>query len=168
MSTAITPSLRASLERIKHAGAVNGICLAWRRQILVSLMPYEDFRVEQLVQTISDAREHFQSGGERHVDSLWMGFADVNAITVFAGEITVIMLHARADESDFLNGIIKTFLADAQLTIAAALTPDDSHDQGQSYERHESPGQESTHSDEDLEWQPEAPDLDPNKTNVVS
>ena len=55
MATAITPSLRASLERLKHAGTVNGICLSWRRQVLVSLMPYEDFRLEQLVQSTRSA-----------------------------------------------------------------------------------------------------------------
>jgi hypothetical protein len=168
MSNAITPSLRASLERLKHAGSVNGICLAWRRQILVSLMPYEEFRVEQLVQTISDAREHFQSGGERQLDSLWMGFADVNAITVFAGEITVIMLHAKAEESDFLNGVIKTFLADAQLTIAAALTPEIDHG-GDFEDQSHTPGDEGAgDSDENLDWNPESLELDPNKTNVVS
>jgi hypothetical protein len=67
MATAITPSLRASLEKLKHAGAVNGLCLSWRRQVLVSLMPFEEFRVEQLVQTLNDAREHFQRDGTRLV-----------------------------------------------------------------------------------------------------
>ncbi|WP_156345116.1 hypothetical protein [Verrucomicrobium spinosum] len=79
MANPITPSLRASLERLKHAGSVNGLCLSWRRQILVSLMPYEDFRVEQLVQVLNDGRDHFQSGGTRLVDSLWLGFPDVHA-----------------------------------------------------------------------------------------
>ena len=38
MAAKITPSLRASIERLKHAGAVNGICLGWRRQVLVIML----------------------------------------------------------------------------------------------------------------------------------
>lgn len=162
MSTAITPSLRASLERLKHAGSINGICLAWRRQILVSLMPYEDFRVEQLVQTISDAREHFQSGGERQLDSIWMGFADINSITVFAGDLSVIMLHSNIDDTDFLTGVIKTFLADAQLTIAAALTPPN-----QEHNNEEETEQDSQ-KDEPNGWLADTPELDPNRTNMLN
>lgn len=164
MSTAITPSLRASLERLKHAGSVNGICLAWRRQILVSLMPFEDFRVEQLVQTISDAREHFQSGGERQLDSFWMGFADVNSITVFASDLSVILLHTNIEDADFLNSAIKTFLADAQLTIAAALTPPNQEDSYEEETEHDS--QED--DDEPDGWLADTPELDPNRTNVLN
>jgi hypothetical protein len=152
MANAITPSLRASLERLKHAGSVNGICLAWRRQILVSLMPFEDFRVEQLVQILNDGRDHFQSGGGRTMDSFWMGFPDVHALVVFAGDISVVLLHTRQEESDFLTGVVKTFLNDAQLLVAAAL----------------SPGNGEASSEDEESWLPQPPRLDPNLTNVVS
>ena len=150
MAQAITPSLRASLERLKHAGAINGLCLAWRRQLLVSLMPYEDFRVEQVIQTLSDARDHFQSNGTRAMDSLWMGFLDVHALAVFAGDVTVVLLHTRQEESDYLTGVIKTFLNDTQLLIAAALSPTTNEESGESGD-----------------WLPQPTTLNPNQTNVM-
>lgn len=163
MPKAITPSLRASLEKLKHAGSVNGICLAWRRQVLVSLMPFEDFRVEQVVQTVSDAREHFQSNGERQLDSLWMGFADVNAMAIFAGELTVIVLHSRPEESDFINGVIKTFLNDAQLTIASVLSPPAPEEK---IEEEETSTEEEN---DDLDgWLADTPEIDPNRTNLIN
>jgi|GEM_PF-2198367 len=162
MSHSITPSLRASLERLKHAGAVNGICIAWRRQILVSLMPYEEFRIEQLVQTVSDSREHFQSGGERLLDSIWLGFPDVHVLAVFADDITVMMLHARPEEADFLTSAIKTFLGDAQLTIAAALSPEN---HGETSDERSDASEDDVESEE---WTSEEPEIDPNRTNVLS
>src|SRR3954469_8095916 len=149
MANAITPSLRAAMERLKHAGAVNGLCLAWRRQMLVSLMPFEDFRIEQMVQTLNDARDHFQSNGTRSVDSLWMGFLDVHVLAVFAGDISLILLHARQEESDYLTGVVKTFLNDAQLLIAAALSP---------------AGQEGEGGEN---WPAQPAGLNPNQTNMI-
>jgi hypothetical protein len=151
MANAITPSLRASMERLKHAGAINGLCLAWRRQVLVNLMPFEDFRIEQVIQTLNDSRDHFQSNGTRAIDSLWMGFLDVHVLTVFAGDISVILLHTRQEESDYLTGVVKTFLNDAQLLIAAALSPA-SQEGGEA---------------EDENWLPQAASLNPNQTNMM-
>ena len=154
MATAITPSLRASLERLKHAGAINGVCLSWRRQALVSLMPYEDYRVEQLIQILHDARDHFQgSAGGRSIDSLWMAYLDVHVLSVYSGECGVIFLHVRPEESDFLSSVAKTFLNDVQLLIAAALNPP-----GASQEMDEA---------ESNEWLNPPPHLDPNETNVL-
>ncbi len=153
MANAITPSLRASLERLKHAGAVNGICLSWRRQILVSLMPYEDFRVEQLIQVLNDARDHFQGSGGREISSLWMAYFDVHVLAVFSGECAVIFLHVRPEESDFLTGVAKTFLNDTQLLVAASLSPSTNLD------AEEGAGEES--------WLPQPPRIDPNTTNVM-
>lgn len=162
MSSAITPSLRASLERLKHAGSINGLCLAWRRQILVNLMPFEEFRVEQLVQTVNDTRDHFQSGGGRLLDTLWIGFADVHALTVFGNDISLTLLHTRGDESDFLTGVAKTFLSDAQLAIDMILSPesasgDDASGAG---------GDAGTSAD--AEWNAHHPRPDPNQTHLVS
>ena len=148
MGNVITPSLRASLERLKHAGAINGLCLAWRRQVLVSLMPYEDFRVEQVVQTLQDAREHFQSNGTRAIDSLWIGFLDVHALAVFVSDITIVVLHTRQEESDYITGVVKTFLNDAQLLIAAALSPSNTEEEGES-------------------WLPQPQPINPNQTNLM-
>jgi hypothetical protein len=154
MASAITPSLRASLERLKHAGAVNGLCLAWRRQILVSLMPYEDFRVEQLVHTLNDARDHFQSSGGRSVESLWVAFMDVHVLAVFNDDCTLIVLHIRPEEADFLAGAAKTFLNDAQLLVAAALGSNSGR-------------QRSAQEADEENWLPQPPRLDPNQTNVI-
>ena len=150
MAHAITPSLRASLERLKHAGAINGLCLAWRRRVRVSLMPYVEFRVEQVIQTLNDARDHFQSNGTRAIDSVWMGFLDVHVLAVFAGDVCVVALHARQEESDFLTGIIKTFLNDTQLLIAAALSPT-----------------ANENGEENGDWLPKPEALNPNQTNVM-
>ena len=153
MATAITPSLRASLEKLQHAGAVNGICLSWRRQVLVSLMPFEDYRVEQLIQILHDARDHFQnSPGGREIESFWMGYLDVHVLSVFSGECGVIFLHVRQEEAEFLTSVAQTFLNDAQLLIAAALGP---------------AGPEEGAGDEE-NWLPEPPHIDPNQTNLVA
>ena len=154
MASAITPSLRASLERLKHAGAVNGLCLAWHRQLLVSVMPFEDFRVEQLVHTLNDARDHFQSNGGRDVESLWMAFMDVHVLAVFNDDCTLIVLHIRPEEADFLAGAAKTFLNDAQLLVAAALGSASAEEQGSQEVNEEN-------------WLPQPPRLDPNQTNVI-
>ncbi len=151
MATAITPSLRASLERLKHAGAVNGLCLSWRRQVLVSLMPYEDFRVEQLVHNFIDARDHFQSNGGRSIDSLWMAFMDVHALCVYFGDCALIVMHTRPEEADFIAGVARTFLNDTQLLVAAALGPMNNQPE----------------SGEAESWLPQAPRIDPNQTNVI-
>ncbi len=152
MANAITPSLRAGLERLKHAGTVNGLCLSWRRQVLVSLMPYEDYRVEQLVQVLSDAREHFQVGATRQINSFWMAFMDVHVLSVFSGECGVIFLHVRPEESDFLTTVAETFLNDTQLLVAAALSP----------MAGDAPEGEDAES-----WLPQPPRIDPNTTNVM-
>lgn len=154
MALSITPSLRASLERLKHAGAVNGICLAWRRQLLVSLMPYEDFHVEQLVHTLNDARDHFQSNGGRSVESLWIAFMDVHVLAIFKDDCMLIVLHIRPEEADFLAGAARTFLNDAQLLIAAALGSASAEKQG------------DQEADEE-NWLPQPPRLDPNQTNLI-
>jgi hypothetical protein len=151
MATAITPSLRASLEKLKHAGAVNGLCLSWRRQVLVSLMPYEEFRVEQLVQTINDAREHFMRDGTRLIESIWIAYMDVHALAVFSGETALIALHIRPEEADMIASAARTLLNDTQILVAAALGPP-SGEQGEE-------GEDS--------WLPQPPRLDPNQTNVV-
>lgn len=150
MSNAITPSLRASLERLKHAGAINGICLAWRRQILVNLMPYEDFRVEQVIQAVNEAHQHFQSSGGREINSIWIGFLDVHALAVFDDELSVIVLHTRAEESDFITTMLRTYLNDAQLLVAAALSPSDSNT-----------------ADATGSWIPQSPHIHPDQTNVL-
>ena len=150
MANAITPSLRASMERLKHAGAINGICLAWRRQILVNLMPYEDFRVEQVIQAVSEAHKHFQSSGGREINSIWIGFLDVHALAVFEDELSLIVLHTRAEESDFITTLLRTYLNDAQLLVAAALSPSDSN------------AADATGS-----WIPQSPHLNPDQTNVL-
>ena len=151
MATAITPSLRANLEKLKHAGAVNGLLLSWRRQVLVSLMPYEDFRVEQLVQTANDAREHFERDGTRMIESLWMAFMDVHVLCIFAGETTLIALHIRPEEADLIASAARTMLNDTQILVAAALGP---------------PAEGEIEGTEDS-WLPQPPRLDPNQTNVV-
>ena len=153
MATAITPSLRASLERLKHGGTVNGICLSWKRQVLVSLMPYEDFRVEQLVHVLNDARDHYQSSpGGRAIDSFWMAYLDVHLLAVFSGDCAVIILHVRPEESDFLAASAKTFLHDTQLLVAAALSPSP-----------EGSGEIAG----DGGWLPQPPHLDPHQTNMM-
>jgi hypothetical protein len=154
MANLITPSLRSSLERLKHAGSINGLCLAWRRQVLVSLMPYEDFRVEQVIQILNDSRDHFQSAGGRLVDTLWMGYMDVHMLAVFADDVTLMALHTRPDESDFITGVLKTFLNDAQLVIGAALNPDNQP--------------QISDGDDEESWLPQPPRLDPNETNVLA
>ena len=122
MAAKITPSLRSSIERLKHAGAVNGICLGWRRQVLVNLLPFGEFRAERVLHTVIDAREHF-SGGGRDVETLWFGYEGVHVLAITRGECTLIILHSRASDVDFLARAGNTFLSDGHVLINAALNP---------------------------------------------
>lgn len=122
MAAKIVPSLRSSLERLKHAGSINGLCLAWRRQILINLFPYQDFRVEQAIHAVQEAREHYAGGGH-DVKQLWFGFDGVQMLVCFHGECALMVLHCRAVEVDFIARAGAAFLEDAQLLVDAALNP---------------------------------------------
>ncbi len=120
MATKIIPSLRAALERLKHAGSVNGLCLAWRRQVLINLLPFEKYRAERLVHALQEAREHFAKGGH-DVETFWFGFEGVYVLACFNADCALAVLHTRPVEGDFLAKAGATFLADAQLLIDATL-----------------------------------------------
>jgi len=125
MAATITPSLRSALERLKHAGSINGLLLGWRRQILINLLPYEDFRAERAMHMLLDAGGHFSSGGDREVKSFWFGFEGGFALALFHGETTLLILHTQAAEVDFLRSAATTFLDDTQLLVDAVLNPQD-------------------------------------------
>jgi hypothetical protein len=127
MPVKIVPTLRSSLERLKHAGLINGIALAWKRQPLCLLLPYESFRAEKLINTLHDAREHFTAGG-RTVDTLWFGYDGVQVLATFREDTLLVLLHAKTEEVDFLSKVSSTFLSDAQLLIEASLNPSGSND----------------------------------------
>lgn len=126
MAATIIPSLRSSLERLKHAGSINGILLGWRRQVLINLLPFEDFRAERALHALLDAGGHFSSGGDRAVQTFWFGFEGVFALALFHGETTLLILHTQAAEVDFLRSAAGTFLDDTQLLVQAVLNPQDS------------------------------------------
>lgn len=123
MAAIITPSLRSALERLKNGGAVSGILLGWRRQVLLNLLPFEDFRAERLLQTIHDGRDHFASGGDRLVQTFWFGFDTCHALVTFRQDSTLVILHTRAEEGDFLRRAAETFLEDSQLLLDSLLNP---------------------------------------------
>jgi hypothetical protein len=133
MAASITPSLRAALERLKHAGSVNGMLLCWRRQILINLLPFEEFRGERLLQSLHDARAHFGSGGDRDVATFWFGYEGVFVLALFHGECLLITLHTHASEVDFLRRVGLTFLEDTQLLVQTLLqpSPDDEISRGE-------------------------------------
>jgi hypothetical protein len=138
MAAKITPSLRASIERLKHAGAVNGLCLGWRRQVLVNLLPFGEFRAERVLHMLIDAREHFVGGG-RAVETVWFGYEGIHLLAVFQGDCTLMILHSRASDVDFLAHAGLTFLADGHVLINAALNPSDADgDDTQPIAKHES------------------------------
>lgn len=122
MATKIVPSLRASMERLKHSGAINGLCLGWRRQVLVNLLPYEDHRADRLMHDLHDARQHFADGG-REIRSFWFGYEGVHALAVFMADCTLVMLHSRTADVDFLAQVGLAFLQDSQLLVDAVLNP---------------------------------------------
>ena len=126
MAVKIAPSLRSALERLKHAGAVNGICLAWRRQVLVNLLPYEDFRAENLTHAVQDAHDHFAGGG-REVKTFWFGFEGVHVLALRRGDTGLLVLHTRAFEVDFIAAAAEVLLDDCQLLIDASLNPSGSN-----------------------------------------
>ncbi len=123
MAASITPSLRSALERLKHAGSVNGLLLCWRRQILINLLPFEEFRAERLLQSLHDARAHFGSGGDRDVKTFWFGYEGVFVLALFQGECLLVTLHTHASEVDFMRRAGLTFLEDTQLLVDALLQP---------------------------------------------
>ena len=123
MAATITPSLRSALERLKHAGSVNGLLLGWRRQILINLLPFEEFRAERLLHAVHDARAHFASGGDRNVKTFWFGYEGVFVLALFQRECLLVTLHTHASEVDFLRRAGLTFLDDTQLLVEALLQP---------------------------------------------
>jgi hypothetical protein len=123
MSNPIAPSLRSALERLRHGGAVNGLLLGWRRQVLVNALPFEPFRAEKLLQVIGDMRDHFRSGGDRLPNVFWFGYETCHVLAIYRGECVLVILHARAEEADFLRRTGETFLEDAQLLIDELLNP---------------------------------------------
>jgi hypothetical protein len=125
MAVTITPSLRSALERLKHGGCVNGLLLGWRRQLLINLLPFEEFRAERLLQAAHDAHAHFASGGDRDVKSFWFGYEGVFVLALLQGECMLIMLHTHASEVDFLRRAGLTFLDDTQLLVDQSLEPID-------------------------------------------
>jgi hypothetical protein len=118
----VTPSLRSAMERLKHAGSVNGLLLGWRRSVLVNLLPFEPHRVERLMETLQDAQTHFASG-EREVETFWFGYDDVFLLAILKGDLTLVMLHSHGHEVDFLHRVAETFFDDAQLLVDEALNP---------------------------------------------
>lgn len=122
MTKAVTPTLRSAMERLKHAGSVNGLFLGWRRSVLVSLLPYEGHRGERLLEALQGAQAHFASG-EREVETFWFGFDDVYVLALMKGDLTMVILHSHGHEVDFLHSVGETFLDDAQLLIDSALNP---------------------------------------------
>ncbi len=122
MPATITPTLRAAVERLKHAGSISGVCLGWRRQLLLNLTPYQDFRVERLLDVLHDARDHFRSS-DREVDTFWFGFDGVFVLAVAHQNGVLLLLHTRAHEVDFLKKAALTLLDDCQLLINSLLNP---------------------------------------------
>ena len=126
MSANITPALRSALERLRNGGAVNGLLLGWRRQVLIHALPFEEFRAEKLLQAVHDMRDHFSSGGDRLPHTFWFGFETCHALVVYRGECSLIILHTRAEEGDFLRRCAQTSLEDCQLLIDELLNPSES------------------------------------------
>ena len=120
MAVKIVPSLRCALERLTHAGSLNGICLAWRRQVLVNMLPYEDFRAENLVHAVHEAHDHFTTGGHE-VKTFWFGYEGVHVLAQRRGDCTLIVLHSRAVEADFIASACEVLLEDCALLIDASL-----------------------------------------------
>ena len=123
MPANIAPSLRSALERLRNGGAVNGLLLGWRRQVLINALPFEGFRAEKLLQSVHDLRNHFSSGGDRAAHTYWFGFETCHALVIYRGECALIILHTRAEEGDFLRRTGQTFLEDSQLLIDDLLNP---------------------------------------------
>ncbi len=122
MAATITPSLRAALERLRNGGAVNGILLGWRRQVLINMLPYEDFRADRLLQAVHEGQDHFASGGDRLVQTFWFGYEACHALVTFHRDCALVILHARAEEGDFLRRAALTLLEDCQILIDDLLT----------------------------------------------
>lgn len=122
MPASITPSLRSAVERLKHGGSISGVCFGWRRQVLLNLTPYQDFRIDRLLDVLHDAHEHFRNG-DRQVDTFWFGFDGAFLLSVTHGECTLVVIHTRAHEVDFLKRAAITLLDDGQLLIDSLLNP---------------------------------------------
>ncbi|MDB6074154.1 MAG: hypothetical protein JWO89_1794, partial [Verrucomicrobiaceae bacterium] len=88
--------------------------------------PYEDFRAENLVHAVHDAHEHFAGGG-REVKTFWFGFEGVHVLALRRGECSLVVLHSRAVEADFMARAAEVLLDDCQLLVDAALNPSGSN-----------------------------------------
>jgi hypothetical protein len=118
----IAPSLRAAVERLRNGGCVNGLLLGWGRQLVINAMPYEDFRAQQLLEAVHDARAHFASNaGERWVETFWFGYENCHALVIYREHCALVILHTRSGDADFLCHAALTFLEDQQLLIDSFL-----------------------------------------------
>lgn len=126
----ITPSLRAALERLKHAGSVSGIAFGWRRQLLINLTPYQDFRVESVLAIVHDAGQHFATS-QRDADTFWFGYEGVNALILRHRDSVLMVLHTRLHEVDAIRFAGLTMLEDSQLLISDLLNPRYDHAGGE-------------------------------------
>jgi len=135
MKANLTPSLRAALERLKHAGSVSGIAFGWRRQLLINLTPYQDFRMETVLDIVHNAGQHFATS-EREVDTFWFGYEGVQMLTLRHRDSMLILLHTRLHEVDAIRSAGLTMLEDSQLLISDLLNPrlDHSGDETQQLE----------------------------------
>jgi hypothetical protein len=123
MASTLPSSFRSALERLKNAGAVNGLLLGWRRQTLINMLPFEEFRAERLLHEILDARSHFASGGDRNIQTFWFGYDTVHLLALFRGDTVLILLHTRSEEVDFLLHAATVCLEDTQLMLDSLLNP---------------------------------------------
>jgi hypothetical protein len=103
--------------------------------MLINLLPYEEFRAERVIQAVEDARDHFSSG-DRNAQTVWYGFDGVYVLARFFKETTLVVLHTRHEEADFINGVAATFLDDSQLLIDALINPRPSSNEGETEQLH--------------------------------
>lgn len=141
----INPSLRAAVERLKHAGSISGVCFGWRRQSLINLTPYQDFRVDHIFDVLYDTKEHFGKAN-REVDTFWYGFDGVFMLAMIRGDTSVLVLHTRAHEVDFLKQAAYTMLEDCQTMVSTLLGTNEN-------EPPPSPNDDGAHSEDETSRQ---------------
>ncbi len=111
-------TLTATLGALRKAGSVIGVVFAKDTEILYNDAPFVPERMNELVGVLDDIAFYFEQE-KKDPDQLAFGYDGGNLAIVLDGSYRILVLHAVADEVDFIAKAARSFLKDYQMSIFA-------------------------------------------------
>lgn len=113
----MTPeTFAATLGALRSAGAVYGLVLARRHEILYHDAPCGEARARELATTLDDIACYFEQE-RRSPDQLVFGYDGGNLLILLLGEFRMIVFHREAGEVDFVARAGRAFLKDYAMDL---------------------------------------------------